>query len=220
MTAKRMYFVLLGLILLLLVSLLGGVYGFKSLLKGQSVQLANAKLEYQILSDQEKGLKKDKQDIITYGGLSNLTKQIVPQDKNQAEAIREILTIAAASTVTRFDRGVKITNISFPQSTLGTTGVAANHGVSTTTTPAAAADTKSALSQLTAVPNIPGVYKLSINLANDPNTAITYPMFYKFLAGLESNRRTAQVTSISLQPVSNNTLYLTFSLTVDTYIKP
>ncbi|HET9174043.1 MAG TPA: hypothetical protein VFN56_02040 [Candidatus Saccharimonadales bacterium] len=226
MTAKRTYFALLGLIILLIVGVAGSAYEVDKLLHAKALQLANAKLKYQTLSDEQKGLLKDKQDIATYGDLNNITKQIVPQDKDQAEVIREIINIAASSSVTPGDHGVKIESISFPESTLGTatktlpasSGAAA--AAPSSTTPSAAATSKASLSQLVPVPNIKGVYKLEITIANDNQSEITYPMLYKFLSNLENNRRTAQVSSINITPDTNGRTYLTFSITLDTYIKP
>jgi len=214
MNAKRMHFLLLGLLVLSLLGLLGGAYEINGLLGSQATKLANLKSREQTLEAQQTGLKKAKKDINTYGELSKLTSQIVPQDKDQAQTVRELVNIAA-------DAGVKITTISFPQSTLGATvaptGATPSANVSS---PSAAISSKSALSQLVAVPNIPGVYLLQIVVSNDPDTEITYPQLYKFLSGLESNRRTALVSSISITPDAENRNMLGFNLTLNEYIKP
>lgn len=210
MTPKRMYFLLLGLTLLTLVAFVAGAYEINGLLGKQATKLANLKLESETLHQQQTGLKRAKQDVATYSELQKITQQIVPQDKDQAAAVREIIGIASKA-------GVTLTGISFPASNLGST---TGGSTGTVKSPGAALSAKPALSQLTAVPNIPGVYQLQITLQNDGDTAITYSKFYKFLSGLESNRRTAEVASIVIQPEASNRNLLTFVLTINEYIKP
>lgn len=214
MNAKRTYFLLLGILTLSIVGLFGGAYEVNGLLSTQATKLADLKSQEQTLQQQQVGLKKAKNDIATYGELSQLTKQIVPQDKDQAQTVREIVNIAATA-------GVRITTIAFPQSTLGATATpSAGAATSQTTTPSAAISSKSPLSQLVTVPNIPGVYLLQITVANDPDTLVTYPQLYNFLSGLENNRRTAQVSNIVISPDATNRGFLEFSLTLNEYIKP
>lgn len=210
MNAKRTYFLLIGLLVLSLFGLVGGAYVLNNLLGNQAGKLASLKAETETLNEQQVGLKKAKQDITTYADLDKITQQIVPQDKDQAEAVREIVNIAGSAHV-------QLTSISFPASTLGA-GVALTPG--TGSSPSAALGAKPALSQLIAVPNIPGVYQLQITIQNDTDTEVTYSQFYNFLSGLEKNRRTAEVSSIVIQPDPANRNYLTFNLTLNEYIKP
>jgi hypothetical protein len=215
MNAKRTHFLLIGLFVVLVGGLVGGAYEVNGFLGTRATKLADLKLQEQQLESQQTGLKKAKQDVTTYGALSNITKQIVPQDKDQAQTVREIVNIAASA-------GVHITTIAFPQSTLGT-APAAKPGaapVSGAATPSAAISSKSALSQLVAVPNIPGVYLLQITVSNDPDTEVTYPQLYNFLSGLENNRRTALVSDIVINPDAANRNLLEFTLTLNEYIKP
>lgn len=217
MTAKRLYYLLLGLTALLMLAIVGGAYGINSLLAGQATKVANLKLETQSLNQQQAGLAKAKKDIATYSSLEQITQSIVPQDKDQAEAVREIVNIAAGANVT-------LTNIAFPASNLGAgvvpTGVAGSSAAASPTTSSAAAGSKSALSQLTAVPNIPGVYELVITIQNDQSTEVSYTEFYHFLAALEKNRRTAEVSNIVITPDTKDRTELTFTLSLNEYIKP
>lgn len=205
-----MYFMLIGLIALALVAFIGGAYEINGLLGKQAAHLANIKLQDQTLEQQKVGLVRAKKDITTYSQLEKVTRQIVPQDKDQALAVREIIGIADKA-------GVSITSVNFPASTLGST---VSGGTGVTPSAAASASTKPALSQLTPVPNIPGVYQLQIVLQNNSDTPTTYPKFYNFLAGLEKNRRTAEVSNIVIQPGSSNRTLLTYTLTINEYIKP
>jgi len=212
MNAKRTYYLLIGLLILSLLGLVGGAYTINGLLGKQATKLADLKQETTALNEQRVGLKKAKQDIATYSSLSQITHQIVPQDKDQAQTVREIVNIAARADVT-------LTTINFPQSTLGSTTAPAPAG-GATGSPLAAISAKPTPSQLVTVPNLPGVYQLQITIQNNSDTEVTYPQFYQFLSGLERNRRTALVSAISISPDPDNRNVLTFSLTLNEYIKP
>jgi len=49
---------------------------------------------------------------------------------------------------------------------------------------------------------------------------VQYASFINFLSALEHNRRTAQISAITLQPSTNNPNLLAFTLTLNEYIKP
>lgn len=216
MSSKRLHFILLGVISLLFIALVGGAYGANSLLTKRANELVSLKAKSQALDQQKVGLAKAKKDIEAYSDLEKITKAIVPEDKSQAEAVGEIVKIANANSVS-------LASINFPASTLGN-GVVKSTTGTTTAAPAPAATpagnkTKS-LSQLLAVKNIPGVYQLQITVNGDTNKPVPYNKFIAFLDDLEHNRRTAQVSSITIQPDPNNPNNLTFSLTLNEYIKP
>jgi hypothetical protein len=132
----------------------------------------------------------------------------VPQDKDQAEVVREIVKLAN-------DSGFKPSSITLPASTLGASksSVAGTPGV-----PAPA--TNSNLTQLTPVKGNPGLYILEITVTQDASSPVPYSQFIDFLSRLEQNRRTALVSSIVLQPSPTDRNMLSFTLTVDKYIKP
>lgn len=220
MTSKRLFFALWGALGILLLALIAGVYGANQLLTGRATQLTALKAKSAALSQQQLSLAKGKKDLTRYADLRKIAAAVVPEDKNQAEAVREIVNIAAAN-------GVSLVDITFPASTLGTSATGAP-GASTAaptspTAPNPAANLKSktnAFSQLQPVKNLPGVYVLPITVAGDPNQPVPYAKFIGFLHDLEHNRRTAQVSAISLDPDSKNHNLLTFTLTLNEYIKP
>jgi hypothetical protein len=214
MNSRRLHIVLLGLLGLMVVGLIGGAYGVNSLLTKESDKLSTLKAKSLALSQEEIGLKKAKQDIAKYAELEKITRSVVPEDKNQAEAVRELVNIAAAN-------GISLESVTFPASTLGTTpsGAVAAPASPAAPAPSAGASTKS-LSQLVPVKNISGVYQLVINVNSDPAQPIAYNKLISFLAQLEHNRRTSQVSSIALEPDSNNPKLLIFKLTLTEYIKP
>jgi hypothetical protein len=214
MTSKRLYFVLLGLIGLLFAGLILGTYSANKLLVKKADHLSSLKAESLALTDERMTLSKSKQDIKKYDSLEKIVKTIVPEDKDQAEAVRELVNIAAANDVS-------LGTISFPASTLGS-GIKTGTGAAAVSSaaPSTSGSKSSALSQLQPVKNIPGVYLLQITVQSDNGRPVRYDKLVSFLSDLEHNRRTAQVSSISLQPNPNQRNYLNFTLVLNTYIKP
>lgn len=194
MNSKQLYYVMIGVIVLLLVGLVGGAYGVDKLLTDGSKQLVDARLKVEVLDREQTALTKAKQDIKKYQELADIAHNVVPQDKDQAQAINQIVSIAAAN-------GINLSTITFPTSTLGTTGNAS-------------------LSQLTPVKDIKGVYTLQLTIQSDVNHPVAYSKFLDFLSALEHNRRTALVQSITIQPNDKDRSTLAFSLILNEYIKP
>lgn len=193
MNAKRLYFVLLGLIGLALIGLGGSVYAANNFLQSKSKDVATARLHSLVLDQKQQQLSKARADIAKYQSLADIAKSIVPQDKDQAQTVREIVGIAAAHSI-------KLGAVSFPASTLG--------------------DNKTAHSQLKPVKNIQGVYSQDITIDSDSSLPASFANFIDFLDALEHNRRTALVSGISLQPENGSPSKLTFTLTLSEYIKP
>lgn len=217
MNSKRLFYVLVGVICLLFVSLLAGAYGTNSLLTARANKLTGLKAKSQALNQEQLSLANAKKEVKTYSSLEKIAKAVVPEDKDQAEAVREIVNIAAAN-------GISLSAINFPASTLGnvSTGssAASSSSSSASTSPAKPSANAGKLSQLLPVKNIPGVYVLQITLQSDPNKPVPYTSFINFLDNLEHNRRTAQISSITLQPNADNPNLLTFTITLNEYIKP
>lgn len=206
MTSKQLRWLLLGLLGLLFVALIAGTYKANLLLESQASTLVSLKAKDQALASEQQGLVKAKKDIKTYSDLESIAKAVVPQDKDQAEAVREIVNIAGTYNVS-------LSTISFPASTLGSSAVLPTVTTSTS-------KTTTSLSQLQPVKNIPGVYQLQISITSDPAKPVAYEKFISFLSALEHNRRTAQVSAISIQPNTANRSLLSFTLTLNEYIKP
>lgn len=194
MDAKRLNYVLLGIIGVLVIAVVGGTYGANLVLQMQAKRLSDAKAHSQSLEDKQRQLFTARAQITKYQALADIAKSIVPQDKDQALAVREIVAIAERNNI-------KLGTITFPSSTLGGKGSAAQ-------------------SQLKAVKGIPGIYSLEISIQSDTSQPATYANFLNFLDGLEHNRRTALVNGITLQPNVDNPGSLTFTLNVSEYVKP
>lgn len=211
MNSKRIYYGMVAGLVLLMLAVVGSAYVGNGLLQTQSKKLVDLKLRSQVLDLEKTSLTKAKEDIETYQSLNKIAKSIVPQDKDQANAVREIVKIAAESDI-------KPSSITFPASTLGTS---ANGAVPVAGTPApVVSEGTSALSQLKPVKDIKGVYVLKITITVDPTSPIPYNKFIDFLSRLEQNRRTAQVSDIVLQPTPLDRNMLAFTLTLDEFIKP
>lgn len=208
MNSRRIFFAMIGLLVLIIGLAIGGTWFGNKVFQKQSKQLIELKLEEQLIREQETALLQANKDINKYADLEKVAKTIVPQDKDQAEAIREINNLAQAS-------GIGIAGISFPSSSLGQTAPkpTTEDGASVPAVPGSSAPT-----QVKPVEGIVGVYSLELNIV-PTNNPITYDQFITFLSKLENNRRTAQITKISIQPqVGSNRL--TFEVTLNIYIKP
>lgn len=218
MSTKRFYYVMLGVVGLLLIGVLAGTYEVNALLEAKAKHLVDLKLQSQVVSSQQLGLQKAKKQIAQYASFEETAKSIVPQDKDQAQAVREIAKLASDSGISR------LSSVTFPLSTLGgpagssSSSATSASGSATTTTPTV--KPKAALTQLLPVKGITGVYSLQITIQQTTEAAIPYSQFITFLDKLEQNRRTAQVSSIILQPDTTRPDRVAFTLTINEFIKP
>lgn len=210
MNSKKLYFIFVASIGLLIVAIIGGAYATNNLLQQKSETLVAVKAASDSLDAQQAQLTKNKKDIVTYKDLNDIAKHIVPQDKDQAEAVLEIVRIAQESNIQP-----RLSSITFPVSTLGAKPVTGTTGT-TSVTPTA----NNNLSQLTPVKGVPGVYDLQITLQQSEKEPVSYPVLLTFLKKLEQNRRTAQVNSITITPDTKNPALISFTLIIDEYIKP
>lgn len=216
MNSKRVYFGLVGAICLLFLGLIVGTVQVNKTLSSRADKLTNLKAKSAALAQERLTLRKVSKDIKTYTELQKITKAIVPEDKSQAEAVREIVKIAAKNDVS-------LASITFPASTLGN-GPTPTAGATVAPVAAQASTAASSkvgsLSQLTPVKSIPGVYQLLITVRSDPDKPVRYDKFVNFLSDLERNRRTAQVSTITIEPDKENRNFLSFTLGLNEYIKP
>jgi hypothetical protein len=197
--AKHLYFVLIGCCCIAIVALLGIGYGANRLLSQQANKLSKLRANTAVETMQETTLVQDKKEIAKYTELNTIAESIVPQDKDQAEAVGQIVNLAGASGIS------KLSSITFLTSTLGVT-----------TTGAA----KPGLTQLTPVEGLTGVYYFPITIAQDSTDPVSYSDFLSFLQKIEQNRRTAEVTSITVSPSVSNPNQVSFTLVVNEFIKP
>ncbi|HEY4160514.1 MAG TPA: hypothetical protein VGM08_00450 [Candidatus Saccharimonadales bacterium] len=198
MKAKQLYYVLAGCCALLVLALFGIGYEANKVLGAQATKLSKLRADSEVASSQQAFVLQDKKDIQKYSELNTIAESVVPQDKDQAQAVRQIVNLASANHI-------QLSSVTFPASTLG--------AITTNT-----AQTK--LTQLVPVVGITGVYNLAITITQDTGNTVPYNDFLSFLSGLEQNRRTAQVTSITVQPDPKQPNNVSFTLTVSEFIRP
>lgn len=205
MNSKRLFYGLVGALMIAAALFSGSVYlGWKHLDK-QTSKLSDLKVEASVLQDTQRSLAKAKKDIVTYSDIEQVTKTVIPQEKDQARTVREIVKIAA-------DNNIQIASIGFPASTLGTKPVAGAGG-------GAAATATGVTTQTQKVDGISNVERLEMIVTSESARPVLYTDFISFLSDLEKNRRTAQVSNINIQPVANNRNRLSFSITLNVYIE-
>lgn len=203
MTPKRAFFAMIGLIVVSVGSIVGILVVGNGMLQSESTKLVDLKIESAIAEKQQTDLAKAKSDINKYSSLDEITQTIVPQDKDQARAIREIVAIAGQS-------GIGLESFTFASSSLGNKTPAANEEKKAT----------ASVSQAKPVDGIKGVYSIELNIR--PSSQVRYSQFIDFLARLEKNRRTSQVSQIEIKPndPTKNTQTISFSLNVNIFVKP
>jgi hypothetical protein len=199
MNSRHVSFIFIGLLVLLGLGILFGAYEANKVLESHSATLAGLKAANQAATNERTQLAKDKKDIKQYDELNTIARSVVPQDKDQAEAVREIVNLAAESGINQLG------SITFPPSTLG-----GGKNIKTSAGP----------TQVTPVKGIAGVYDLQITVQQPDNSQVPYNNFTTFLKKLEQNRRTAQVTSIVVKPNPKSPSLVSFTLVIDEFIKP
>lgn len=200
MTARRYFLILSATFIVMIGLIIGGTVGGNTLLKKRSAQLSELRIENSAIERQQTALLQAKKDVERYSELEKTVKSVVPQDKDQAKTVREIVQIAA-------ENRIPVESITFESSTLG----------SKTTSTGSSSQKLPPVSQVKPVEGITGVYTLPIQVKSA--TQVDYQNFLKFLESLEKNRRTAHVSMINIQPV-NGGRDVDFDLTLNAYVKP
>ncbi|HEX7963019.1 MAG TPA: hypothetical protein VF466_00355 [Candidatus Saccharimonadales bacterium] len=196
MSAKRLFSILVVVLVLLGVGLFAGVYEANTMLTAKSHDLVTEKAAALAAAQQETQLGKARQDVQKYSDLNDIAKSVVPQDKDQVKTVSEIANLASDSGIAR------LSSVAFPPSTLG------------------GGKTAKGLTQVTPVKGMPGVYALQITITQTPADSVSYSSFINFLSKLEQNRRTALVNSINVQPDPDHPDRVSFTLIINEYIKP
>jgi hypothetical protein len=212
-TSQKLNWLLLGgLVLFIIVFLITTTEGLAFLGK-KSQSMVNLKVQSQSGDEQLVNLQRSKEQVKKYAYFKDIAKTVIPNDKDQAEAVVQIYQFANQA-------GIALKSITFPTSTLGLSA--------TTVTTQGAADstsvTKAALSQAKPVSGVPGLYSLSLIVTSDGSSTLppalmtTYPKMQSFLQQIENNRRTAQITDFNVIAADKSPMY--FSLDLNIFIKP
>jgi hypothetical protein len=216
LTSKNLRLILIGSLVALTVAFFAITIFGLSVLSSKSQSLVNLKAQSQTAYTQLSNLVQSKKDVEKYAYFKTVAQTVIPNDKNQAQAVLEINQMAS-------DSGIAIQSITFPASTLG--GNTGSLSSTATATSAASASTQSALTQAKPVPGTPGLYSLELTIT--PETGkdvpaaqqVTYAKMLNFLQRIENNRHTAQISQVSISPASDSTT-LSFTLVINIFIKP
>lgn len=209
MSAKRVFYGMLGGICVLILLCGAATYFASRMLVKEGDGLLSLKLEKAVLAKQSDSLAQAKKDIAQYSELETIAKTVVPQEKDQARTVLELVKLANES-------GISITSIEFPESLLGEAARKVGKSESRSSVPMVDSNT----TQLTALANLKGVYVMEISLQSDQNKPVTYTQLLNYLRKLETNRRTAQVIDLAIKPSPDNRNQVTFSLKLNSYVKP
>jgi hypothetical protein len=165
MNSKQFRLVLMGIfsttVLLFIVIWFAG----SSILKKQSSQMVDLKVSNQTADSQLDNLEASKKDIAKYSYFKSIASSVIPNDKDQAEAVIEINQLAG-------EAGISIQSVTFPTSDLGSTIKSAS---------AATASTSSLISQAKPVAGIKGLYSVELTITPatgaqvTPDKIVTYP---------------------------------------------
>jgi hypothetical protein len=213
MNSKKFRLILIAVFGLCVIAFVSLCFMGLSLLQKKSDEMVQLKLKNKTAEAQLSNLESSKKDIEKYAYFKSVANSVIPNDKDQAQAVLEIQQIAQAA-------GLGIQSITFPSSSLGAkTSVP---GSSATPSPTAI---NSTISQAVPVTGIPGLY--SVQLTVDPlsgpgvpaDKQVTYAKMLDFLSRIENNRRTAQISQVNIQPDAGNQ-QLNFSLVLNIFIKP
>lgn len=205
MNAKRMYYGMIGAIVLTgVLGLVGLVLG-NHMLSARSKDLVQLRLKSQVLNSEQTELTQAKKDVIKYTPLNNIAASVVPQEKDQALAIREIVSFASHANIA-------LSSITFLASNLGGTGIGTSTGTG-------ASKVTLAPSQLTPAKGLKGIYILPITVQSDVTKPISYDQLSTFLGALELNRHTAEVSQLTITPSDSSGQHLSFNLIINIYIK-
>jgi Tfp pilus assembly protein PilO len=206
MTAKKAYFILIGVLILACIAACATLYFGNSLMQKSANKLVKTKLANISDSTEEQNYMLARKDLKKYSSLNAIILQILPKNKDQAQAVSQLYQIAN-------ETGITISQIQFPPSSLGLTS--ATTGSTTTTT------SSSGVTQAVAVAGIPGVLGITVNVTLEPlsGKTISFNDMINFLQDVEANRRSMEINQVSVQSDTENG-GITFSATLTIFVKP
>lgn len=208
MTAKKFYFIFIGLVVALLLALGIAVFFMNSLLVKSSSRLVTAKLDSRVSEERERYYIQAKKDVEKYKDVGDTLSKVLPKDKDQARAVAEIYRIAD-------ETNTSIKQISFPSSTLGDKKATAP-AAGAAATPSASTTTKvTTVTQTKPVEGVSGV--LAVDTQIQFSKSMTYQQLISFLEKVEKNRRNMQISAITVTPEGNQ---LDIQIAIRIFVKP
>lgn len=184
-SAKKAYYGLIGLLIIVIAGIGAVLYFSRVFLKANSDKLVAAKLELYKIDETESAYRKNQALLTANQDTADILASVIPNEKDQAKAVREITQIAA-------DNGLSVKAIRFPGSDLVITNKS--------TTAEQKTATSQSVSQAKVVPGLTNVLgivvEIELNSAN-ANQTISTDQVLGFLQKVENNRRNIRVTSIN-----------------------
>lgn len=200
MNSKRLYFLLITIIVLTVVGTSTLIFYSNKYLSNESVKLNTARsmgqkntlldLKYKQISANSKYWQEPSRDLYT------TINDMLPTSKGQAEAIGLIQKLAEENS-----KGFKLNSITFPTSELGAAKAAATTTTTTdTSTPSPTPTPAAKITQTKVLKDVNGILAIEAKISLKPigTGTIDYQSFLKFLDGLTNNTRLMQVTELSV----------------------
>lgn len=180
---KKVYFLLIAIFFVVGASIAAMLYLSKNFLSVSEDELVEAKLEIAKQEETERIYRENINNLEEFSKVATILEEVIPQEKDQARAVREIDLIAKQN-------GLAINTLSFPSSDLNKPAPASG---------AAAQPINNAVSQAKPIAGLPGVLGININieLRSSNNSSISTDQLLGMLRDLENNRRNMRVTSIN-----------------------
>lgn len=218
-TAKRFNYIMCGILVLLIGASVALTFYANRWLTTKAQELVGLKLDTAALEAKQDMNQKAAEELEKYSGAANIVEKVVPKSKDQAKAVAELLEIGR-------ENDFSINSITFPASDLGSTS---QKPVAGTTGQATAAPSSSAISQAKPVEGIPNVLGIEVALGQftGPDTisgnGISFTQLIGFLESIEKNRRTMQIKSLSVTPLTTTSGKLpgySLTVTINIFVKP
>jgi transcriptional regulator of acetoin/glycerol metabolism len=195
MTAKNTHKMLMIMLIMLIVIATSALFISNFMMQKSANNLVQAKLDNVGYDSEEQTYLQARKDLGEYTALNEIIQKILPQSKDQAEAVSELYKIGD-------ETGIKIASITFPSSTLGQKS------------------NSNTVTQAKSVDGMPGVLGIDIAIELEPasGASISYDSMINFLQRVELNRRNMQIKQIT---VNADTLHggVTFNMTLTIFVK-
>ena len=194
---KRVFYVMIGVVSLVVLVGVGIFYYVDSLFASNAQEISNLKADDAILEERIRKGREIEQQLKDIEFLVPVIEEVLPSDKQQSNLVGELTEIENQT-------GVELQNITFPGSDIGDGGDPS----------------------ITQTENLESLGRVKLLPVNTSFQCVSFDQLLNFLEKTEDNRRKMQVTSIDIArrgdsndpscPAGN----LDVSLTLEVYINP
>lgn len=191
MTAKKFFYLLIGMIVLASAGIAGSFYWGNSQLEAEAAKISDLVADRDIQQEKIIRLKQAKQDTETLDDVVVLLDRLLPETKQQERLLADVIYTATAEAGIPFSqvRSFSFSGSSEPDNLSGTVASKANPGVFE--------------------------YPFSLQIEN-----ITYETLLELLKQIETNGRIVQVDNIQISPDISNPNVLGVNLSAKAYVRP